>query len=269
MTFPLHHKAAVFNQCARMGFKNILADKILLLGSSLVYCALMLLYAGVIRLIPSDTLAPFGYTHEQMIWYIGTAEYIVFSGTEWWFKELQNDINTSQIHLSLLRPVSNTLLRVATWFGEGMARSIMLFPVYFLIMIVLTEGNTPSVSAILGIVASLPLATVMLACGAYLVGGSCLWFIQSEPAFWIWQKAIFLLGAMMWPMSFYPEWAQIAMWFTPFPGILANGANWVLDNGPASYALSAMHQTLWAVAFAFLLKRFDAKILRHMQTTGA
>jgi len=263
------HALSLFATCTRMGFKHIVADKITMFGSYLVYAALMLLYAGVIRLIPDADLAPYGYTHNQMIWYIGTAEFIVFCGTEWWFKELQNDVTSEQIHLSLLRPVSSAFLRVSIWFGEAIARTLFLIPFYLLIMTVLADGYMPSLTEFAGVFSSIPLAAMMMACGAYMVGGSCLWFVQAEPAYWIWQKCIFLLGAMMWPMAFYPDWAQAFMWMTPFPGILANGSNWVLDLGGWVHVLGFVHQALWAIAFLFLLRRFDRKVLRYIQESGA
>ncbi len=264
----LRHALSVSFLCARMGFRQSLRDWILIFGSFLVYTAIMLLYAGVIHMIPDADLARFPFGQKEMIWYLGTAEYILFAAPHWCFTELQNDILSGQIHSAVLRPVSAALVRVSFWIGDSAARAAALFVPYFLLVSALAGGNVFSPAGLLGLWASMPLAIGIGACGWYFVGASCLWFIQAEPAYWVWQKAAFLLGAMLWPLSFYPGWLQVIAWASPFPSMLAIGARWTLET-PASIHLAAFaHQIFWAAVFLFLLRLFDRKILRHLQETG-
>lgn len=265
----MRHYANVFIACASMGFKSIFADKIVILGSYLVYAALMMLYAGVVRLIPAENIAPYGLMHEQMIWYLGTAEFIIFCGTEWWFKEVQNDIQSGQIHFSLLRPVSAALTRVSFFVGEGFAKALYMIPAYLVFMGVLTKGAWMEPAQYVGVFAALPLAVFMLVCGYFMVGVTSIWFVQADPVYWVWQKAIFLLGAMLWPMMFYPAWMQAIMWATPFPAILANAAAWAVPTDDATHLLGAAHQLVWAAAFIVLVRWFEKKMRRHIQERGA
>ncbi len=265
----LCHNANTFFFCAGKGFKQSFRDRILMFGSFLTYGAIMLLYAGVIKNIPAADLARFSFGAADMIWYLGTAEFMVFMTPSWCFKELQNDIVLGQIHLAALRPISPALIRIGTWAGEAAARAVVLFFPYLALMAVLTGTFPFSVFSMLGLLASLPLAILLIVCGWYFVGATCFWFIQSEPAFWVWQKCMFLLGAMLWPLSFYPAWLQTVSWASPFPAMVSIGARWTLAGPWAVYAFAFLHQIVWVFVFLAFLRFYERKILRHIQETGA
>ncbi len=263
------HSLNVIAACAKMGFKQALAQPVLILGSFLTYATIMLLYAGIIRLIPEADLARFGFRHDEMIWYLGITEYVLFATPSWCFKELQNEITSGQIHLAILRPVSAAFMQMSVWAGEGAARALVLFPPFLALMFLLGGGFVLSPGHVAGLIFSIPLSIVLSVCGWFLVGASCLWFIQSEPAFWVWQKSIFLLGAMMWPMAFYPLWLQVLCWITPFPAMLAIAGRWTLEADAWVYVVAFAHQIFWTVAMIGLVSLFERKVLRHIQETGA
>lgn len=260
----------VFWVCAKMGFKQALVQPLLIFGSFLTYGVIMLLYAGIIRMIPEADLARFGFGHDEMIWYLGTTEFVLFAVPSWLFKELQNDITGGQLHLAMLRPVSNAVIKMAVWLGEGAVRVLAFFPFYFLLMFYLTGGKVVlSLPHLLGLAASIPLSALIAVAGWYVIGSSCLWFVQAEPAAWVWQKAIFLFGAMLWPMAFYPLWLQIICWATPFPAILAIAGRWTLEADAWLYVAAFAHQIFWAGAMIGLALLLERKVLRHLQETGA
>ncbi len=263
------HSCSVFLFCGRMGFRQVFAQPLLIFGSFLTYAVIMLLYAGVIRMIPQADLARFGFGANEMIWYLGVTEYVLFATPSWCFKELQNEVTSGQIHLAILRPVSGAFMRMSVWAGEGVARALVLFLPFMVLMFFLGGGFVMSFTHMAGLVLSIPLSVALSVCGWFLVGASCLWFIQSEPAFWVWQKAIFLLGAMMWPMAFYPLWLQVLCWITPFPGILAIAGRWALEAEAWVYAAAFAHQIFWAAVMIVLVGLFEGKILRRIQETGA
>ncbi len=56
----------------------------------------------------------------------------------------------------------------------------------------------------LGLLVSAGLASPLLSASFFMLGASCLWVRQAEPVFWIWQKSMFLLGGLLWPLALYP-----------------------------------------------------------------
>lgn len=235
------------------------------LGSYLIYIPIVVLYSGVLKQIPMADIAPHGLTHAQMIWYLATTEYLLFTISSWGFKDFQNEYKSGEIQLALLRPYPDSFLRLSMWAGTSVFRGLLLFPVYVGSAFLCAGSIEMSFLHFLGLLASMPMAIFIMQIGIYFVGASCLWFVQSEPAYWLWQKSNFLLGAMLWPMLIYPDWAQSIMWFLPFSSLLAFAGEWTLDLSPLRYAAHFAHQALWAVLFFFALRKLDNAIIHHLQ----
>jgi ABC-type uncharacterized transport system permease subunit len=252
-----------------MGLRDGWSEKLVLLGTLMVYGVIIMLYAGVMRMIPPADIAPLGLTQSQMIWYIATTEFILFAAPSWGFKDIQNEINTEQVHLDIIRPFSPALLRIAFWYGEAIVRFCVLFPFYILTATYFAEAFEPSLLDLLGIIACAPLSLFMALVMYYAVGTSCLWVVQSEPAYWVVHKGIFLLGAMIWPIVFYPDWLGAISWFTPFPAILAVCGKWVLGSSALELGAAFAHQVVWAVLILYALMKFERIVLRRIQGEGA
>ncbi len=261
----LRYGLRVIGKAAQLGFRQVFADKIILLGSFLVYLTIMVLYSGIIKQIPLDEIAPYGLSHAHMIWYMGTAEIVLFMSVGWSYKEVQHEIKTEQIYLSLLRPFPSSLLRVSMWGGEASARFIIYFPLYLLLMYELSDSFNLSLPCVIGAIFSISMGVFMLLCGNYFVGASCLWIDQSEIAHFFWQKFVFLFGALLWPIIFYPDWMKPILWVTPFPAILATTGNWALDFTFMERVLMVLHQLCWGLGFFVLLSWYDLKILQRIQ----
>lgn len=251
-----------------MGYKRSMASKAFVVGSFITFTVLMVVYLSIIKMIPLAKVEALGFTHLQMIWYLATAEMMVFMGSAWAFKDLQNDFVNENVHTSLIRPSSFMLVRVGMWVGESLTRALFLVPYYMILIYCLSGGFPMRAIDVLLLFLSLPLAMFMLNCASYIIGSSCLWLIQSEPAYWLWEKSVFLLGCMLWPMAFYPVWLKIICWLTPFPGILAIGAQSALGDTSLTRLAAFGHQALWGVLFFFIMRWFDGKILRRIQAGG-
>jgi len=264
----LPHQGRVFAHCLKMGIAQMRAEKIVLFGIFMIYATIMILYGGVVRMIPEAELVRFGLTQAQMIWYMGTTEFLVFAASGWMFKEVQNDFMSGQADFALLRPYSDSLLRVSIWSGQAFARLLVLFPAYLFFMFVMTGSMSMDAAHLLGLILCMPLSCFMMLCASYVIGASCLWFVQAEPASWLWQKSLFLLSAMLWPIVLYPLWLQTFAWFTPFPGMLMIAGNWTLDLPWWKYAAAFAHQIAWAFIFAKMIGQFDRIILRRIQQQG-
>ena len=71
------------------------------------------------------------------------------------------------------------------------------------------------------------------------IGVLAFWLGDVMPAWWIWQKLVFVIGGMLLPLQFYPDLFQRLAMFTPFPMLLA---------GPASFMTGAPLMTGIALA---------------------
>lgn len=261
----LSHSLGVFRIGMTLGMKQMWRDKITILGAFLIYASLILLYGGVMKMIPPADLAKHNLTAAQLIWYMAMTEYVLFICASYGFKEVQNDFMSEQMYLSLLRPYRTSLVRMSLWAGESLVRGACLFFPVMLFTTWLAGGYILTPLHSVGLLLSLPLSAVITLCAIYVIGASCLWFVQSEPACWIWYKSVFLFGALVVPLSFYPSWMFVFAWFTPFPAILSLAGQWALNQPAAFYALAFVHQAFWCAMALLFLRWFDGVVLRKIQ----
>lgn len=268
MTTRLRYWLRVYGGAVRLGFKQGMGERITLVGSIIMYATLIVAYGGVFRAIAPEELAPHHLTSALLIWYLGVTEFVLFCGTFAHYRELQHDIETDQIHIEILRPCPLWIVRVGEWSGQYGARfAVQSIPC--LIIVALTAGgNSPTWQGLSGVVGSLPLAGLVILITNFLLGASCLWLRQAEPIFWIWQKALFLLGALLWPLALYPNIVHKLTWLTPFPAILAVPGAWITPDDLVSHNQGLLIQLFWGAIFIALAIVVNRRLVLRVQRDG-
>ena len=257
---------SVYLGAGKLGFKQVFTERLSLFGSFLMYSTIIVAYSSVFRFITFEDMARHGLTYEGMVWYVGATELVLFCCSSAHFRELQYDIQSDQVHLELLRPCPSWIVRIGGWSGQYLARLMMLIaPCAIVTGLAAGDFNLPLVN-FLGVIASASLAALILLCSYFIIGVSCLWIKQAEPLFWIWQKGLFLFGALLWPLTFYPDALSTAVWFTPFPSMLAAVGEWTVTGNIHLWYLA--HQLLWLVVFVVTTAWVNRVILHRIQKGG-
>ncbi|WP_285745495.1 ABC-2 family transporter protein [Lentzea sp. NBRC 105346] len=78
----------------------------------------------------------------------------------------------------------------------------------------------------------------------FLINLATFWLLDNRGLVSFWNVTSGLLCGMVVPVAFYPGWAQVALWATPFPALLQAPINVFLERDYFSLA----HQAFWAVA---------------------
>jgi len=82
------------------------------------------------------------------------------------------------------------------------------------------------------------------------IGLLAFWLEDVSPVYWVWQKLMFVLGGLMMPLEFYPQFIQKAAAFTPFPVLLADPASFVVWNRLVTPGALARSLVIWCCATA-------------------
>lgn len=262
------HGLSVFWAALRIGIKGMLAEPLVLLGSFVIYAALVVAYGNVFRGIPADDLARYHLSLSEMIWYFGATEFVLFCSSLSQFKDVQYDIQNDRIHLSLLRPCPHWIVRLGEWSGQSIARFLVLVVPSFALVSVMAGGSHAGAVRFFGLLMGLPLGVFILLCSNFVIGVSCLWLKQADPFFWVWQKLLFVLGALLWPLAIYPPLLRSSAWLTPFPSVLAVPAQWLLDSDVLLLAAGFGHQLFWALIMIGVTAAVNRAMLRSMQNSG-
>ncbi len=261
----LGHGMAVFAEAARLGFKHTLGERLLLFGSFLIHGAVILTYAAVFRAVGAASLAGFGLSQANLIWYMGVTELVLFCTPTFQFREFQHEIRSGEIDLLLVRPCPLWIVKLGDGAGRFWARLLVLAVPCLALTGFIAGGSFPGFGRMLGALLSAGLASPLLTAFLFMLGASCLWVRHAEPVYWIWHKFLFLFGGLLWPLALYPAAVRHFAWVTPFPAMIATPAQWGLPGGGWWLAAAFLHQLFWVAAIVLITARVGNAMLRTIQ----
>lgn len=199
------------------------------------------------------------------VWYIALTEWIVLA-MPLLSVDIEEEVRRGDIAYRIARPVSYLWTKVAEGFGSGFVRLLMIGGFGAVAAWLLTGTPPPR-----GILLSLPLGTLaffILVLWQTAIGLAAFWIGDTAPLFWIWQKLLFVLGGLMFPLEVYPEWLQRAAYFTPFAPLLHGWARLAFDPDPALAARMALLLLGWGIAMAAFVAWLYRRALLVMDVNG-
>jgi ABC-2 type transport system permease protein len=88
------------------------------------------------------------------------------------------------------------------------------------------------------------------------------------PFMWIYQKFIFILGGMMIPLDFYPNWLQRISKATPFAFIMYGPARLFVSPNISRFIELLLGQLGWIITLGFFVTLIYKKGLRRLEING-
>ncbi|HEX5138617.1 MAG TPA: hypothetical protein VFY93_16715 [Planctomycetota bacterium] len=199
------------------------------------------------------------------VWYIALTEWIVLS-MPLLSVDIEEDVRRGDVAYAIARPVSYLHVKIAEGLGNGLVRLLILGGLGGLAAWLLTGTPPPR-----GLLLSLPLGTLafsILVLSQAAIGLSAFWIGDTAPLFWIWQKLLFVLGGLMFPIDVYPQWLQRAAYATPFAPLLHGWARLMFDPDPALAARTAALLLFWGAALAVFVAWLYRRALAIMDVNG-
>lgn len=190
---------------------------------------------------------------ENFVWYIAITEWIVLSIPPVHL-HVEEDLNEGTLIYQLTRPTPYPLAKLSEAFGDMLVRLASLGTVGFVIAYFVTG------SAVLGppeLIVLIPVgitaATLQLVF-QFTIGLGSFWIHDCRPLHWVWQKAGFVLGGLLVPLDFYPEWLRNIALASPFAAMLHGPGRLALGAEPLSGVGILAKLLVWmALATALLI----------------
>ena len=211
--------------------------------------------------------AKLGQRGSGYVWYLAITEWITLSQPRL-FQEIERDVRSGEIAYQLTRPTSYLCVRLSEAAGELLLSMAWLGAVG-LGMGTLLHGGLPEqpiglvYAGLLGVLAGF----VLLLCSA-LIGLLAFWLDDVSPLYWLWQKAIFVLGGLFVPLTLYPEWLrQVALW-SPFSAVISGPGSMAIDPDPRICALLVLKLVACALFAQNALERVMLRGLRRLTLNG-
>lgn len=249
---------------AILGFNQVRREKAAAAGQLFFLLILIVSYGSLFQLLPQEKLTPYHLTHESLTWYLAITEFMLFCAVYYW-REIQNDIISGHVEGNILRPCAWCVLKMGEWSGQYLARVLMLAVPTMIITALVSDDWTGASRFAISLVTVVPLAAVIYLAASFVIGSAALWLGQADPIYWIWQRCMFFLGALLWPLAMYPVILQHFVWFTPFPAVFAASGYWFSQDGMPPLFVCLMLQMFWAVITIYTMISVNRRIERRIR----
>lgn len=237
----------------RLRFLDLIANRtrfLIGIGSYFLYVSV---YAAIYRAVYAQHSQIGGLNAQEALTYVAVAWVLRSMYTNTLDRELTDAIRHGDMALSLLRPVDDPSARLAGAAGEALVRvSIFSLPAAVLIALVYPVSAPAGVEA-----AAAFLASAMLAFAAYaqlnmLVGIAAVFTEHTIGVQRAKNAMVDLLGGVLVPLTFFPDWAQVVLAWLPFQAITYTPVAIYL--GRLDFATGLAIQLAW-VAILFVMVR--------------
>jgi viologen exporter family transport system permease protein len=251
---------------ARAAARRSRAQRWALAGRMLFVGIIMFTFSRIWSAIgPRGGLA--GVGPRELIWYIALTEWSVLSVPQA-FLAIEADVKSGDVACRLVRPVAYVGTQLAEAAGETATRLAFIGPSAALFAF-LIAGGLPADPR--GLLLALPL--VLVACALLLlcvtaIGVSSFWITDSMPFYWIWQKLMFVLGGLLFPLELYPDWLRRIAALTPFPAMCGSVGSVAFGFAPRAALAHGLGGLAWAAVLGALLVALSIRARARLTVNG-
>ncbi len=207
----LRKYAAIF----RYTFRDQLAYMPAFITGQIFFVVIIFVFFSLWKVIYGTKVLLAGLSLSQTLWYLTFTETVELSKCRI-FQTVQNEIKDGSIAYALNRPYSYYGFQTARAMGESLVKLAPIMVLGFLSAL-LFVGPLP------GYLGALPFGLILIIGGLLLntlwmlnIGLLAFWTEDVTPFYWIFQKLIFILGGMFFPIDLFPDWLQGTARALPF-----------------------------------------------------
>lgn len=250
---------------ATLGFRQARAEPGELLGRAIFFVLILGVFSAVWRAVAESGVST-GRQPAEMLWYLAVTEWVLLSAPSVQF-QMEDDIRRGDVAYQIARP--------ASWLGARLAHGLGALAVRAPVMLAIACATAWSVAgpperpARLAVAITIGvLAAVVMTLFHVAIGVAAFWLGDVAPAYWIWQKLLFVLGGLLLPLQFYPALFVRVARLTPFAALLAGPASLATREPLMPAGVLVLTLALWAlVGWVVASAAFD-RAVRRLHVNG-
>lgn len=234
---------------------------------ALFYIFLIFIFLMLWKVIYSNGSKISGYTVTQIIWYVIIAELVLNSKSNI-LDDLNNDIRDGSIAYLINKPYNYVLYQFANGIGQ------IGFKVVINILIAVVMGLTfvgpllhfSIYNVIFGGI-SLLVAIILNFFILVSIGLVSFWVEENGPFYWIYSKALLILGTLT-PIEFFPDWLQGIIYYLPTTYITYAPAKLMVDFSFDKFLTIFPMQLIYLIVFMMLAFYIFGRGVRNLNVNG-
>ena len=214
------------------------------------FVVVLFIFFSLWRAVFANQAVVAGLSMVQTLWYLAFTETVELCKSRV-HARVAEEVKDGSIAYRLTRPCSYVLYTAAAAMGEALVKTLPILAVGSVTAFALV-GPLP------GSLRALPFGLLLIAGGLLLntlwlllFGLLAFWVEEVSPFYWIYQKLVFVLGGMFFPIDFFPDWLSGVARHLPFAFTAYWPAVIMVRFEPAAFARAAIGQALYiGVLFA-------------------
>jgi ABC-2 type transport system permease protein len=181
--------------------------------------------------------------------------------------QIEEDIHRGDVAYQITRPASWLGARLAHGFGALAVRAPLLLVVAF--AAAWSVAGSPTRPAGLGVAVAIGLVASMVVTLFHVgIGVAAFWLGDVAPAYWIWQKLLFVFGGLLLPLQFYPALFVRVARLTPFPALLAGPASLVTHEPLMPVGVLVAALAFWALVGWVVASAAFSRAVQRLHVNG-
>lgn len=250
---------------ARIAARQQLSERGELYGRALFFAVILGVFSSLWRAV-GEAVSPFSSNADSLVWYLAATEWVLLSAPQL-HADVAEDVRRGDIAAQLPRPVSYLFATLARGLGKLVVRAPLLGLAAFACAFAFT-GTVPSARALAFTIPFAVCASALLMACFVLLGLFAFWLTDISPLYWVWQKLLFVLGGLMLPLSFYPDWLQTLAAFTPFPTLLGLPAGFLLEGSATDSVALSLRLLGWTLLVVLASAYLFGRAVRSLRISG-
>jgi len=251
-----------------MQLQNSFAYPLDLLGRSLSILLFMWVFVNLWRVtyaaVGEESIA--GLTLRDTLWYLLMAEAVLLSKPDL-SRAISEAVKDGSIAYLLNKPFNFILYHFATGLGD----SVLAFVSNAVIggaLVWWLVGPPPTLLGWLVVLLAVLFAWLLDFCITAMIGLSAFLAEEVSAFRWIYQKLVFILGGLLIPIDFFPEWLQRIAFSLPFAWTVYGPARLFVDPTWERFVNVVAAQAIWLLVMACLLALFYRWAVSRLTING-
>jgi ABC-2 type transport system permease protein len=252
----------------RMQLQNSFAYPLDLLGRSLSILLFMWVFVNLWRVtyaaVGEESIA--GLTLRDTLWYLLMAEAVLLSKPDL-SRSISEAVKDGSIAYLLNKPFNFILYQFAIGLGDSLL-SFVSNAVIGSALLWWLVGPPPTLLGWPVVLLAVLLAWLLDFCITAMIGLSAFLAEEVSAFRWIYQKLVFILGGLLIPIDFFPEWLQRIAFSLPFAWTVYGPARLFVDPTWERFVNVVAAQTIWLLVLGGLLILFYRWAVTRLTING-
>ncbi len=223
------------------------------------------LWRATYRAVGAETIA--GLTFRDTLWYLVMTETIILSKLRF-ADRISTEVKDGSLAYTISRPYNYLLYHWAYGLGDTLMRLVINFTAGAILVTVLVGPMPFNPAYTLPLIVSIALALVLDFCVEGIIGLSAFITEDVSSIQLIYSKVLFILGGMLIPLDFFPDWLKNAALILPFNYVIYAPARLFVSFEWTRWLQVLGMQTVWIGVFALALWGLFRVGLRHVSVNG-